>query len=238
MSEGATGERRRWLVTDENEAKLRTLGGTGLTDIPRIRGHHLNNLRVLYDIANSRGQGLAYEGYPKALPAEVDDVLKEWVDGLVRGVKDPFALPPPQRLEWKEYCADVIGTTEEDEKRHNQLSYEAGLKIISPPPEGLVLIIQTPDLMCGACKIGNHCLKRGALSGYPYLDDSHIVIYMDRIRAVGGRAEVFYENFKFSNRDTGEAVKTALTTFGDLRTYLDDSLYSQRLKSLKLKDTA
>jgi hypothetical protein len=219
----------------ENEAKLRTIEEAGSIGIPRIRGHHLNNLRVLYDLANLYGQRLAYEGYPKALTVEVDGVLRKWANDLTIGVKDPFTFSQSQRHLWEEYCQDVLGIIDEDENRHSQLSYEAGLKIITPSSENLVFITETPDLMCSACKIGSHCLKRGALTGYPYFDDSYITIYIDRIQAIGGRAEIFYENFKFSNRDTEEVVKTALTTFGDLRTYLDESLYSKRLKMEKAK---
>ena len=235
MSESVVSERSVWSVIDGNKGNSCNVEEVGLTGIPRIRGHHLNNLRVLYDLAKVYGQRLAYEGYPKALPEEVDVVLRKWADDSTRGTKDPFTFPQRQRHLWKEYCQDVLGTTDEDENRHSQLSYEAGLKIISPSSEDLVFISETPDLMCGACKIGNHCLKRGALSEYPYFDDSYITIYMDRIQAIGGRAEIFYEKFKFSNRDSEEAVKIALTTFGDLRTYLDDSLYSQRLKLEKAK---
>ncbi len=233
MSEIVVGEKRGWSVTDGVGVQSCTIEEAGLTDIPRIRGHHLNNLRVLYDLAKVYGQRLAYEGYPKALPLEVDGVLRKWGDDLTRGIKDPFTFPQKQRHLWKEYCQEVLGTTDEDENRHSQLSYEAGLKIITPSSEDLVFITETPDLMCGVCKIGNHCLKRGALTGYPYFDDSYITIYTDRIQAIGGRVEIFYEKFKFSNRDSEESVKTALTTFGDLRTYLDDSLYSQRLKMEK-----
>lgn len=197
-----------------------SLKEAGLTDLPRIRGHHLHTLIDLYKYVSQAKIRLSNNGYKDRLPEDVDERLKKWVDKSTKGLKDPYTytLQPGFNFRW--YIADVIGPTEEDEKIYCQNIYKVVVKVISALPDERVLLTETPDLICGACKIGDHCLIKGAVSKNPYLDLNNLADYKYKISILGGMTENYFEDYKYSNSGCVEQTEVVLTNFGDLRTFL------------------
>lgn len=193
----------------------------GLVDLPRIRGHHLENLLQLYIRAREEGLQLSYCGYPE-LPQDVRSLLQKSVNNVARGVRSMSGFSVYTHPD--EYYLDILGGNEKEEEGYKQRLYEALAEIVSSPPDQQVLLTQTPDRICRACKTGKHCLRMGAATPNPNLDLGIIDTYCAGLISLDIHYEEYYEKFVYSNIGVEIAVKAVLTTIGGLRSCLSLAL--------------
>lgn len=195
----------------------------GLENLPRIRGHHLNNLILIYALASYNGVKLTNGGYTETIPKNVQEIVNAGVVKTAKAVTSPllFWFDPNKVNKAKEYMLDVIGEGEGDFMNYLNKLYAVIIQIISASSKDKLLLTQTPDLLCGACKVGNHCRRKGLVTGSRDVDAVAISTYIGKIPSRNGLIKQhYYEKYSYTDQTSEEDIPVVLTDFRTLRRYI------------------
>jgi hypothetical protein len=187
--------------------------------LPNIRGHHLDNIRTVYDRAYDAGLLLPREGFPHGAPMAVVDHVKEWVS--------QHGSSSMRCINWRvndilgrclPYGNDTTGFTEADADRFDFMYLQGMLKYVTMPPGQVVLISKYPDAICKSCHVGIHCDPRDP-------DNSEARILLDYLEY----SQLFGLTFNYV------ASQVMQTTMGDIREYMYwKNLHERLAKSIDL----
>lgn len=125
---------------------------------PVIRGHHLGNLRMIYDQALDEGLFLPREGFLDPIPDEAVSHLNRWIVKYASSNHKDIKWGGVNSLgeKWV-YGEDTCGFTEADAKQYDLRYFQAILRYVAMPATQTVYISKYPDSICRACHIGAHC---------------------------------------------------------------------------------